>query len=290
MVDRFKAAMATGAPRKVVSLAVQATYSSTSTYVGGVTVQPDDPRIFLLGGKAQKGTSYPSSTAVIGQGRTNGDPTVMSGKGLSEYRSGVNNGFEFTLPANQNEFEAVVFRDGINAPIQLEVDGAFASNQGFDSGWSLNTTFVYAKFALPASSKARRIRITTGWRSFAGLRLPSGATIDPVPTRATPFNLVFQGDSITAGSVATQVIYTWPMQAAYRLGIDNPIIVGVGGSGYLARFPKATGYNFRELWMTFSRQSTAARPTPLSLQAASMIAERWQARRGCRCRMSAMKP
>ncbi len=36
------------------------------------------------------------------------------------------------------------------------------------------------------------------------------------------------------------------MQASYRLGISNPIVSGVGGSGYLNRNPSDTGYNFRD--------------------------------------------
>ena len=42
------------------------------------------------------------------------------------------------------------------------------------------------------------------------------------------------GDSITEGTGASRPWRGWPIQAAYRLGIDNPIIDAIGGGGYLA--------------------------------------------------------
>ena len=81
-----------------------------------------------------------------------------------------------------------------------------------------------------------------------GIRLPTGGSLVTPTTMANKANVVFQGDSVTEGTGATQQVFSWVMQSAFRLGIDNPINVGVGGSGYLRRraTPTTAGYNFRE--------------------------------------------
>lgn len=245
-VQKLRAAMAFGSARQVSGLAVTVTHSSSSAFIAGSFVQPDDPKIRLLGGRAIRGGNFPQTTTVNGQAVTNGDPSILNAQGLALNRYSINNGFEFNLPANQTDFEIRMFRNGPNLPLQLEIDGIAAAADGFDNGWNVGAGFIFSRFELPASAVPRRITIWTGGRSFGGLNLPTGQSIGAAPERPRPFNMVFQGDSITGGAVSTHPVFGWPMQAAYRLGIDNPIVVGVGGSGYLARLPTTTGYNFRE--------------------------------------------
>lgn len=228
---------------------VIATNSATSAYPTGVLIEPDDAKIRYLGGVAKRGLNFPYRLSIIGQAVTNGDPTILSGStGLSFSRFGINNGYEFMLPASADRFEIAHLNTGANSPTVLEIDGISTSDAGYDNGYSLvgPGNFVYTEFVLPQSPIARKIKIWTGLRPFVGIRLPPGGTIGPLPTRVAPISVVFQGDSITAGSVSSHAVLSWIMQASYRLGIDNPINIGVGASGYLRKLPVTTGYNFRE--------------------------------------------
>lgn len=245
---RLRAAMALGAARVVDDLGIIVSNSAASVFPTGVLIEPDDARIRYLGGVAIRGTTFPYRLAILGQAVTNGDPTILSGTGLPASRSGINNGYEFTLPAGSNTFEVSNLRAGFNSPIQIEIDGISSSDAGYDNGFALvgDGNIIYTGVTLPQSLVARKIKILTSWRPFLGIRLPTGNDIGPAPQRIAPISVVFQGDSITTGSVAGHSVLSWIMQASYRLGIDNPINIGVGSSGYLRKLPITTGYNFRE--------------------------------------------
>lgn len=249
---KLKAAAATGSARRVADFGVAISNKSATAYTSGVAIAADDPKIRFLGGSAKRGTVYPYTLGVFGQAVTSGDPTTLSTTtGLPATRYGSNNGYEFILPAGATSFEAINLRAGSNTPLQLEIDGIFANDAGFDNGWTVvgAGSAIYSEFTFPALTKATRFKLYTGsGRAFLGLRLPAGAALSSEPAPTAKVSVVFQGDSITEGTGSNQKVYSWPMQAALRLGIDDPIVVAVGGSGYLRR--RATtataGFNFRE--------------------------------------------
>ena len=161
------------------------------------------------------------------------------------YRLGINNGVEFTLPQNQNEFELVLLDAGVGLPMTMLVDGKLTNASGYDLDLHSTGEFKYSRIVLPPSSSARKIALDFGYRPFRNLRLPLNQTVGPFPTPLAPASVVFIGDSITEGTGSSYIDRSWPMQAAYRLGISDPIMSGQGGSGYLRRRPEV-GYNFRE--------------------------------------------
>jgi lysophospholipase L1-like esterase len=246
MLDALKAAIGDGGVRTVRPLAVEAaTTTDTSSNSTFVTIRHDDPRLRLLGGKWAVGPAWPSNQARMPQAITPWDPGAIDANGFSNTRYGNNNGLEFTLPAGQSQFELVLLSSGTNKPIALEVDGFATNESAYDAGLSVPGTFKYTRFRLPPSTTSRKIRIWTATRPLVGLRLPAGETLGPLPQRPHPFSMVFQGDSITEGAVSRQPSVAYPVQAAYRLGVDDPVVVAIGGSGYL-RFRGTGGYNFRQ--------------------------------------------
>lgn len=220
------------------------TLSGASSFTSPEVIAFDDTRIRWLGGKWISGPNYPYDRARVGQSTTYRDPADLNGAGLPRYRAGENNGVQFVLPANQNEFEAVLIDSGSPQNINLIVDGSATSASGYSGDQVFKGSFNYTRFSLPPSGQARTVTVNFGFRPFMGLRLPAGGAIDS-PTAANA-SVVFIGDSITEGAVSTMADMAWPMQAAYRLGIANPIVSGVGGSGYLKRYPSDAGYNFRD--------------------------------------------
>lgn len=246
MLDTLKAAIGDGGVRTVRPLVVQvSTLTDVSAYTASVAVRHDDPRLRLLGGKWAPGPSWPYNQARLPQAITPWAPGAIDANGFSNTRYGNNNGLEFTLPAGQSEFELVLLSGGTNKPLVLEVDGFATSESGYDPGLAVPGTFKYTRFQLPPAATARKIRIWTAWRPLVGLRLPLGATLAALPLRPHPYSMVFQGDSISEGSVSRQPSLAFPVQAAYRLGIDDPVVVAIGGSGYL-RTRGTGGYNFRQ--------------------------------------------
>lgn len=243
---RLKAALARGRAYLVVPQAVEVSTAYASSYASPSVVGKDDPRVTWLGGKSASPTRYPFTQARIGQARTNGDPSVPGFVGLPQSRRGINNGIAFRLPGGNSEFELVLFDYGWTNLLHVAVDNAFVNDTGFDVTPQQRGRLVYYRVRLPPAAVSRKITLTFGSRPFVGLRLPANHTIGPKQVEVAPASAVFVGDSITAGSVAGQIPVFWPLQASYRLGITDPIVTAIGGSGYVARFPKASGFNFRE--------------------------------------------
>lgn len=245
-IVRLKAALANGQELPSAAMDVQVdTQLNTSHYASSaVFFKWDNSKLRWLGGRFAVGVTYPHSVAANGIAITNGDPAILKVNGLPAYSRSIDTGTLFTLPANQNEFEVQLV--GTTAQkLQIIVDGVQA-NQPYDMTTPTVGSLKFVKVTLPPSAAPRTITLRWGPWSFMGLRVPSGQTLGSVPAIAVPASVVFIGDSITAGSVASTPWKTWAMQASYRLGVTEPINAGVGGSGYLARYPATTGYTFRE--------------------------------------------
>ena len=244
-VARLKAALSLGAPRTVAAQDVVFTIANSSSYPTGVAVSLRDPKIRLLGGLHLNGPFYPRTEAWVPQATNYADP-LPSYLTYSDIRHGNVNGAEFVLPPGQKEFELRILDAGDVLPIELAIDGVLTSDGGYLVDWKSDGNIRFFKFVLPASSQARRITLYTNSNPLSYLILPAGETLAALPTAAgADASIVFEGDSITEGAVAGLATRKWTMQAALRLGIRNPIIVGVGGSGYLARLPGTSNIPMR---------------------------------------------
>lgn len=241
------AALATGGELKVDSVAgISVSTQSSSAIPNAVRIAPDDDRITWLGGRSERGRANKYVDAVLGQSTTLADETIISGTtGLPRWRIGLANGIRFTLPAGASEFE-MMLGDGLaETNLALLIDGVATNSDGYDSKQSLDGSILYSHFKLPAAPHDRIITVNFGGRPFFGLNLTSASDIAE-PVANEPLSVVFIGDSITAGSGSTMPDKSWPMQAAYRLGIGYPIVSGAGGSGYVARFPSDIGNTFED--------------------------------------------
>ena len=251
-IVRLKAALLQGQELQTQPLALDAkTLTNQSFYPDNAVTVIDhgDPRLRWLGGRFATGTNYPFTAARNGQAVTFGDVRLLNGAGLPNFRFGINNGIEFTLPAGQTEFEFVLIDSGPAFPVSILVDSNKTNSDGYVIDVQASGSFKNTRIVLPNSNSQRKITINFGWRPFIGLRLPQGQSIGPIPVQITEATVVFIGDSITEGAVSSFPDRAWPMQVAYRLGISNPIVSGAGGTGYLARRPASptqAGYNFRE--------------------------------------------
>lgn len=223
------------------------TYASDPITVGAYTssatlplaVAKDDPRLRLLGGRWLVGTAFPATTYLSMQSITNGDPSVLAGTGLPSSRSGVNGGLDFVLPAGQTQVELHLYGTGGSYKLTVEIDGVYTNSAGYDLGPTSSGGEQYSLITFPAMGYDAHIRLRFGSHSFRGIRLPTGQTIKAY-TPANPSSLAAMGDSIMQGAISTTIPKSWIMQFAARLGIDNVINLGVGGSGYLKRVGTST--------------------------------------------------
>ena len=248
-IVRLRTALALGQELQLQPIAVQFTNSNNKSYYADsavTVVDHSDARLHWLGGRFADGTTYPASLARFGQAVTNGDITNLNSFGLPRDRSGINNGVEFTLPPNQTEFELVLMDVGAPVPMIMLVDGKLTNVGGYNLENANTGGTKYSRIVLPSSLSARTVTLNFGARPFIGLRFPANETVGTLPQSPAPATVVFIGDSITEGAVSSSPDRSWPMQAAYRLGISDPVVSGQGGSGYLARRPQNGGYDFRE--------------------------------------------
>lgn len=165
--------------------------------------------------------------------------------GFSYDRTCVFDGFEFILPAGQREFELSSLDDGFIGGVYIEIDGARASKAPVSLGHGSNGARRWSHVTLPVADRDRNIRIVTTRASIGELRLPIGETLG---ARRTEWderpNVVLVGDSISEGQGAGHAADSWAIDMAYRLGIDDPVNVSLGGTGYLRR--AGSRPNFRE--------------------------------------------
>lgn len=242
---RLRSAAASGAPLARSAEAVDVAVSATTSLADGVVIGNSDSRLRWLGGRSRIGVNFPFSLARIGQSTQNGDPAVLNGGGLPEYAFAINVGVRFVLPAGQRVVELHLLDGGDNAPLDILVDGRAVLAAPVPLALPGNQGEKFVRVTLPPSSASRTVELDFGWKPLIGLKLPSGETLQATGDTGLT-RVVFIGDSITQGEVARHSSYSWAMQAAFRLGVTDPVVSGVGGSGYLQRFPAATGYNFND--------------------------------------------
>lgn len=127
---------------------------------------------------------------------------------------------------------------GNPAAIEIAIDGSLTNDSGYQYQHRFDGSFRFVKIQLPDSAVSRLVTVHTPSFAFGGLYLPAGNTLGPLSADAANYaSIVFEGDSITEGAVASLATKTWIMHAAYLLGIRNPINMGVGSTGYLSRRP-----------------------------------------------------
>ena len=239
----MKAALQQGAPLAVSAMPVNVTVSlNASNYADPVHVPADDGRLRLLGGPYLRGKTFPAYNFLHGQAITPNVVLQDSGYGIPN-RYSLDMGIVFELPRNQSEFEVIVLNNG-SPRLRILVDGRLTDPVGYvlRSGPVTGAT-VYAKVVLPPSKLSRHIKVSYNRQAIAGLNLPQGGSIDAA--RAARASVVFLGDSITEGTGSTSADRNFVQQASYRLGIDNPINVGLGGSGYIAARSGERNFNQR---------------------------------------------
>lgn len=233
-IDRLKGAFAQGEERTVSPVTIAFAVTETSAYTAGSTISTRDPRIRLLGGLHLYGPSYPRSDFPLPQAVNVHLPLVPHDM-FSPVRYGLVTGLEFLLPFEAREFELQVLDTGAPGPIELAIDGHLINDSGFNVGWRSDGSIRYMRFGLPLASRPRLITLYTNGNPIGLVNLPGNGSLLALPTSSSsPASIVFEGDSIAEGSGATLPTRTWPLQAAFLMGVRNPVLVAVGSSGYLA--------------------------------------------------------
>lgn len=229
-------------PVTVGSVVVGGAGDTVTQMASPVSIEPDDARIRLLGGPWQRGSMFPYQSVMIGQAITNGDPATAGNTGLPASRYSWASALEFTLPAGQTQIELKMMGVGANQPFLIDIDGVGTNAAGYMAGVPNNLGHVFfIPITFPPSASARVIRMFFPQRYFAGLSIEAGGTLGPKPVPRVPSSAAFLGDSITAGSIASNNQATWAARTARKLGIDNFINLGIGGSGWCARYPYVEG-------------------------------------------------
>lgn len=220
--------------------------TANESMIPGATAFPyDDPRIRFLGGRYSQPLRYPGYMFWWPQAlSTVVDPAYETG-GYSPDRSSVWDGFQFVLPAGQDQFEIFSIDNGYVDGVYLEIDGVRTTPAPISLGHGNQGALRYSLITLPHSQASRDIRIVSQRSMLGEIRLPPGSTLGKRdPSWDEGPKVVFVGDSITEGTGAGSVTDGWPIEFSQRLGIDNPVIVALGGTGYLNRV--AGRPNFRE--------------------------------------------
>lgn len=244
-LDALRASIRSGAEPGFLAIPVEVQTGFEPVLTAYETVAYTDSRIRLLGGRHATGSTWPRMLFWWPQALSAIAAPVYESAGFSSDRSSVVDGFEFVLPVDQQKFELFSIDDGYINGVYVEIDGARTSKSPISLGHGNSGSLRYSLVTLPASDKARTIRIISTRATLGEIRLPQGQTIG---LRRTAWDrkpkVAFVGDFITEGEGAGHASDSWAMQLAYRLGVDDPIIIALGGTGYLKRI--GTRPNFRE--------------------------------------------
>lgn len=208
--------------------------TNVSTMTSPVAIAITDPRIRLFSGKWQRGTGTPGSSSFYGQANTNGAPSGYTG-GLPNNWFSNEGDIDFILPAGQAKFELVLIGQGALGNFFVDIDGIGTNVDGYPAPPSSGGTY-YVPITLAPSGDDRHVRITLPGRPFTGITVETSGTIKAYAPQVLS-SIAFMGDSITQGAVATATEKKWERIVARKLGIDNAINLGVGGSGYRKRYP-----------------------------------------------------
>lgn len=218
---------------QTVPVALTVTYAADTMLRDGVAFAADDPRIRLLGGRWVRHPS-PWTAYLEAQAATyanNDAPRTI----LTRDRFSNNPGIEFILPAGEREFELVATEAGSQTDMTVQIDGHATNVRGYQLELRGTSARRHVRVELPPSNRARTVTLGLSTAMFGGLRLPAGETLAVLPDTSNYATVVFEGDSITAGSVATSPLRTWAGLTAVELGFRNPINIAQGSSGYMAR-------------------------------------------------------
>lgn len=238
---RLKKSLEYGSERQVYTvdpITVAAT-TAASTMTSPVTIAKDDSRIRFLGGRWMVGTAAsPSAEFYNALPILNGAKTSISGN--TGYPNGATaniNMVQFTLPAGQTIIELKLRNLGSNQEVFVEIDGVSTNANGYTLGFP--ATRCYTKITFPASTSDRVITIHMPGRPWGDMLVETGGTIGDKPAQRTGSTLALMADSIGAGNAASDLMKTWIKLVCDLLGIDELVNLGVGGSGWEARFPSS---------------------------------------------------
>ncbi|MBX7541742.1 SGNH/GDSL hydrolase family protein [Qipengyuania sphaerica] len=212
---------------------------------GATVIGFDDTRIRYLGGRHSQPLTWPGLLFWWPQGlSTIANPVYETG-GYSFDRMSGWDGFQFILPAGQRQFELFTIDAGFIDGVYIEIDGVRTSPEPLSLGHGNRGDLRYTLLTLPPSVADRDIRIVTQRSMLGEIRLPYGGKLGARrPEWDGGPKVVFVGDSITEGTGAGSATDGWAIELAYRLGIDDPVVSALGGTGYLNRV--ADRPNFRE--------------------------------------------
>jgi lysophospholipase L1-like esterase len=226
-----------GEPRTISPQTVAFSIGESSSYPDGIVIPLTDPKVRLLGGIHLNGPSYPLDGFKVPQAVNTRLPLVPTSQ-YSGSRYGLVTGLEFVLAVGQSEFELYFHDSGRPTPIEMAIDGRLINDDGIPVSWRNDGSLRHMRFVLPAAGQNRRITVYANGNPFGHVKLPAGGSLVDLPSGlGTSASIVFEGDSITEGAVASRATKFWPLHAAMRLGVRNPIVVGVGSSGYLSKRP-----------------------------------------------------
>lgn len=198
---------------------------AVSLTAGGVTYDMANPYIRRLGGSwVAAGSTYPWAYMMQQETyRPKADLAKMPGGAVIEVLIDENT-TSIEWRGSSCAYVGVMIDGQLNAPDGVTPTPGFAGK---------SYGYVSQKIELRPSTVPRRVRIFFIKNAKVGhiVLNQGGRLLDP--TVASKTSVVFAGDSITEGSVATRQFHYWCQRAARAIGFDNVGNMGVGGTGWI---------------------------------------------------------